>query len=984
MHTAEIRIDPGQWEGALADTDGHQIVVAGPGTGKTEFLVRRVAHLVSSGLARRDQIVVLCFSRRAAADLRQRMESRISAQGVPVDVTTFHSLALRLLETSGGERPIPLTTPEQVGLVTDLLTEEDPGDWPMTYRGILTSPAFAGEVADFLMRCSERLLTPEDLEERAQRRADWRGLAGLYRRYLGRLHETGRTDYGVLLTQAVALLETEEGRALASRYAYVLVDEYQDTSPAQARMADLLAAPSGNLTVAGDPYESIYSFRGAELRNIDDFTSSHPDASRLILSKSFRVPAEILEAALRVVSPGELPGAAGPVEPAPHRGRVEAYVFDQETAEAEWIAREVEHAIEVDGVALGAIAVLVRSKKELLGELSRALSRRHIPHDAPDTRLVDHPAVRLFADLVTVALLGGAPDETGGVEAAEADRAMRRVLLGPLLRLGLGEERSLIRRRRSTEESWGELLARERPDLEGLASLVSDSAWATTGPAVDGFWHAWSTLEGINDLVSDPERGEWRQTWSAFAQVLARQAERDPKVTLARYFELTGEEDFEATPLLSHQPKEDRVTLTTLHQAKGLEFDIVFIANAVEGVFPDLRRSRRMLRPELLSPERTTDPAAQHLFQLQEEMRLAYTAMTRARLRVAWTATDAGVDQGERRPSRFLVAAAGVSGLGELSPPEEGRQEAVTLAEAEIRLRRDLLDPVVGAAQRLAAVRLLARPPRLWWSALAFAGVAEAGPDAPLISGPLRLSPSQADSYATCPRRYALERRLRLGDADSPYAQFGSLIHATLQRAEGGVVGTGRRHADLDDALRHLEEVWEEADFGTPELTAAWLEKGRELIIKLYENWPAHGGVPVGLEERVATHIDGVRWVGFIDRIEETPRGLRVVDYKTSTNAPTREDAAASIQLGFYAAALNHAGRLVVDAEMWFPRGSAKSVTIRRFAMDNLDTLLEEMARITREIQAENWEPKVGNHCGRCLFLRVCPAWPEGKGAFLP
>ncbi|HIE21948.1 MAG TPA: ATP-dependent helicase, partial [Acidimicrobiia bacterium] len=412
MDVREIRVEPEDWPEALADTDGYQIVVAGPGTGKTEFLVRRVAHLVNSGRARRDEIVVMCFSRRAAADLRRRIDQAIGAQGVPVDTTTFHSLALRLLETAAdGERPVPLTTPEQVGVVAEILAEEDPKSWPVTYRGILTTPAFATEVADFLMRCSERLLTPDDLEDRAAERADWRGLPGLYRRYLEHLRNTGRTDYGVLLTQAVALLETEEGRRLVSRYSHVLVDEYQDTSPAQARVADMLAAPSANLTVAGDPYQSIYSFRGAELRNVADFSRKHPDAKRVILSRSFRVPEEIFEAALRVVSSGELPGAAGPVEPAPHRGRVEAFVFDQEAAEADWIAREVEHAIEIDRVPPAAIAVLVRSKKELLGELSRALDRRKIPHDPPDARLVDHPAVRLLHDLATVALVGGPPGE---------------------------------------------------------------------------------------------------------------------------------------------------------------------------------------------------------------------------------------------------------------------------------------------------------------------------------------------------------------------------------------------------------------------------------------------------------------------------------------------------------------------------------------------------------------------------------------------
>ena len=179
-----------------------------------------------------------------------------------------------------------------------------------------------------------------------------------------------------------------------------MVDEYQDTSPAQAEMARLLAAPHGNLTVAGDPYQSIYSFRGAELRNIAAFTDRAPRRDRDRARQSMRVPAEILESALRVVSSGELPGSAGPVQPADHRGRVEAYVFDQETAEAEWIAREVEHMIGVEGIEPSKIAVLVRSKRELTQGAepgTRPQDTSRTTH--PTSRLVDHPAVRVFNDL---------------------------------------------------------------------------------------------------------------------------------------------------------------------------------------------------------------------------------------------------------------------------------------------------------------------------------------------------------------------------------------------------------------------------------------------------------------------------------------------------------------------------------------------------------------------------------------------------------
>lgn len=976
----QVRLTPADWPEALDDAGGRQIVVAGPGTGKTEFLVRRVARIIASGQARPSEIVVLAFSRRAASRLRYRIEEVLGANEIPVDVATFHSLAIRLIEAvTGADRPIPLTTPEQVGLVREVLGEEDPTDWPVPHRAILGTQAFAVEVADFLLRCSERLLSPADLRDRAAARADWRGLPGLYSRYLARLEDIGRTDYGVLLARAVELLRTEEGAKLAAGFRYVVVDEYQDTSPAQAEMAELAARPDGNLTVAGDPYQSIFSFRGAELANIAAF-ADEPDTKRIVLAESFRVPRQIMDGALRVVSGGDLPGAAGPVEPASHEGRCEVYVFDQETAEAEWIASEVEQLIRVEGLGPADIAIVVRSKRQLLTELSRALDRRSIPHDPPESRLVDHPAVRVIGDLVTVATRGGAIEDTSPMQSEAADRSMRRILLGPLFGITVGSEREIMRNRWHTGRSWRDVVAKHMPEAHGLIGLLTDTGWSESMTASDGFWQAWTRLDGIADVVDDPGRDEWRRAWSALSQMLGRQAERDPSVSLARFFELVEEDDFEATPLISHRLTEDRVTLTTLHQVKGLEFEAVFIANAVEGVFPDLRRSRRLLRPELLSPERTTDPEAQHLFGVQEEMRLAYTAMTRARRRVVWTATDAGIDQGEHRPSRFLLAAGGGQHPG---PPQIIEREPITITEAEAALRRDLTHPGVTPSRRLAAARVLAGPAHSWWNASTFAGAVEPGPDQPVLDGSFRLSPSQADSYHRCPRRYVLERRLRLGDPTSVYAHFGQLTHDVLERAEREVIGTGARHADLNRVLEIVDEVWEEADFETPGHDAAWKEKAVEMLTRLYERWPGKG-FPVEVELDVDMEIDGVRWVGRIDRLEQTEDGYRIIDYKSTATAPTLTEAAESLQLAFYTLAVSSQRGEVVAAEMWFPRTGATKITTRAFQLHRLDEITDRMGQITDSIRSENWEPRVGLGCKSCVFKRSCPAWPEGRGAFLP
>lgn len=391
-----------------------------------------------------------------------------------------------------------------------------------------------------------------------------------------------------------------------------------------------------------------------------------------------------------------------------------------------------------------------------------------------------------------------------------------------------------------------------------------------------------------------------------------------------------------------------------------------------------------MLRPELLSPERMVDQGAQHLFQLQEEMRLAYTAMTRARLRVVWTATDAGIDQGEHRPSRFLIAASGVGELAQLGPPREVIRDPVTLTEAETALRRDLLDPTAPPVRRLAAAGALAQSDVRGWDASSFPGVPVAGPDSPILGDTIHLSPSQADSYQRCPRQYALERRLRLGSASSPYAHFGSLVHAALEKAERPIIGTGLHHAAVEHAIECLEDVWADADFGTPELNRAWLRKAIDAITKLYERWPSKDGVPIDLEKKVEAVIAGVPWVGVIDRIESTQEGLRIVDYKTSTTAMTVAEAAESLQLGFYSIALDAGKDRVAEAQLWYPRTGTKSVSTRSLDMESLEGVGEEMERVTTAIRSENWAPAVGSPCEKCAFRMSCPAWPKGSGAFLP
>ncbi len=981
----EIRIAPDEWPAHIANTDGPQLIVGGPGTGKTEFLVRRAGTLIDAGHG--GNLLVVTFSRRGAADLDGRISEAVAHSMPAVDVTTYHSFARRLLETHAALRgwdsaPEVLPGPDQKRLIALLLSEEDPSAWAHTYRSLLNTSTFADEVTDFVLRCREQLVEPDDLTKLD--RDDWRGLAPFLKRYDDALRDRLAIDYGTLLSEAAALVADDEVMdTLDRQYRYVLVDEYQDTTHAQAAFLQRLTRRHRNITAAADPYQSIYSFRGAELENVARFPEQFPNAggepaTRIVLTTSHRVPQPILDAAVRVTS-HELPGAAGKVIATRQDGSVETYRFEQQVEEAEWISSEIERLHLEQQIPYSRVAVFTRSKRRFLGPLSRALERRDIPHDRPDARLIDQPAVRFTLDVVIAAT--GVP--------SDADLALRRILLGPLFRTPLARLREIERERLRQGLSWPAALRLLVPGGQTLAGFIEDPGWATRRPASVGLWELWSTLPQIHAIVADPVATEHRAAWSSLSQVLVRWNDREPTGTLDDYRRFAEADEFEASPLLAYQGSDrDRVTLTTLHQSKGLEFDVVFIADAVEGVFPDLRTRDSLLNTRHLQPSLPTDTTGYLRFRLDEERRLAYTAMTRATRRVVWTATDSGYSEGIGIPSRFLALAAGTDTVDEAAKRPPRHTRPITPREAESALRRVLADPHQTSAKRIGAAAVLAAGPQHGLRHPdEFSGYLEPGPDDNVIGDSMHLSPSQADAYETCPRRYVLERRLGIGGGDSVYAEFGTLIHDVLETVESAATERGDQHATLDEAVDELDRQLYSGRFGGGAFDAAWRERGRKGLTALYEAWPSTGR-PVAHEHELHLTHGETEWIGRADRIEARDGGLAVVDYKTPKTAMAVGDAKGSLQLGFYVLASRNDESLaevgIADqAELWYPLAILKSgITVRPFDVDRLPEVEERMRAVAHGIRNERWDPHPNRGCPKCPVRSVCPARPEGREAF--
>ncbi|WP_079173490.1 ATP-dependent helicase [Streptomyces monashensis] len=479
VRTPPAAVDPPRLDAAQRAVVDHRsgplLVLAGPGTGKTTTLVESVAARIARG-ADPERILVLTFSRKAAVELRDRMALRMGAARAP-RATTFHSYCYALVRGhQDGElfaEPLRLLSgPEQDVAVRELLAGQPDLErlglthvrWPDELRACLTTRGFADEVRAVLARSRELGLGPDALDAFARRigRPDWGAAAAFLAEYLDVLDLQGVIDYAELVHRAVLLAGRPENAArLAARYDAVYVDEYQDTDPAQVRLLHALAGGGRTLVAFGDPDQSIYAFRGADVNGILDFPAAFARvdgraAPVEVLRTSRRFGAALLAATRLITQRMPLTRLAADTvrahrEPAAARdgGRVEVYTYPTSGAEMDNIADVLRRAHLEDGVRWSDMAVLVRAGSRLPA-LRRALSAAGVPLDidGDDLPLRHEPAV---APLLTA---------LRAVATAEAGR------------------------REATEETAAHVATEGTEGVEGTAVTIPDTSWLDTETAL--------------------------------------------------------------------------------------------------------------------------------------------------------------------------------------------------------------------------------------------------------------------------------------------------------------------------------------------------------------------------------------------------------------------------------------------------------------------------------------------------------------------
>jgi DNA helicase II / ATP-dependent DNA helicase PcrA len=1026
---------------------GPLLVVAGAGTGKTRTLTSRFAWLVEQGVPA-GCILALTFSSPAAAEMRERLEVLLDSPYEELHVSTFHAFCVKLLQDEALEAGVdpffsPVTPADRLALLLERIDELS-----LRHHEIRGNPApllasFVSRIdrlkdemvsAQEMLAWAERL--PADTDAARARACREREFARLYADHDRLLHDRGALDFGDLIVRAFRLLHERPHvrERTARRFRHVLVDEYQDTNLAQGMLLRLLVEDHREVTVVGDDDQAIYRFRGASQKNLLEFQREFPEAETIRLERNFRSGRRILDAAAAVVAPIEariekrLTGASG--------GRVRFWRCRSERAQAQAIASEAERLIG-GGVRPEEICVLVRSVKSEGAVVASALEERAIPFRTCGAAAYFQRAevrdvlawLRALADPndsgAVVRALSRPPIELRSVDVARLTQLARRrkldmpsavaaALEGPQLsEEGRDRARAFLRLYRSASTAFED----RRPDafvmrLIERIGLRRQQVFAT---------HA-DTVERLRNIAKLPElataymRREPQATAREFARYLAAVAE-------------SGLREEEAVD----QPAAPAVPIMTMHAAKGLEFDHVFVLGLSASAMPGAYRAPAGDVPDELLKERMNQEPdrAAHEAELR---RLLHVAMTRARrdLVLAWS--EAAAPGSTPKPSPFYEEARAALGIEEELFEEELFGPAEGLHSTFRIMRDELLDTVARVGARLGEMRLdtyldVDQAVARYLELIKVAALIERAREGQTLEPALREVNEILTQCATPEQREVFEgsgldgwlrdsgrdagerpassqngaeasldpfiprrgRGLMLSASDIETYRICPLKYKfarvfripqepTIHQRFGIVVHQvlERFHTAGGGSLAELMELfevsWRRSGFGGSDDEQQFRERAVEALERYWRRDRDSEAEPVWFERSFAFRLGPHLLRGRVDRVDRHPDGTyELIDYKTG-KAKTPDQLREDVQLSLYQMGARESWRLETSAQSYFYVLTGEKVPVEH-SEEELDRVKATVSEIAGGILRQSFEPTPSPEvCSFCDYRIICPA----------
>ncbi len=978
-----LELNPEQRQ-AIEHGDGPMLVIAGPGSGKTRVITERIVHLLNHvpGL-QPEQILAVTFTEKAAGEMKWRVQKALPELESSPHVSTFHAFCFEILRARHFERR--LLDKVDVWIFLRQRMEHLGLDF---YQKLAEPGAFLHDLNEFFSRCQDELIEPEDFEAYvAEAEKGFRNgapqldpamaaiegeeilkkkeLARVFRNSRKLIEDAGCSNLGSLISETVRLFdrEPEVRERTQARYRYVLVDEFQDSNFAQVELLLRLIAPPFNITAVGDDDQAIYRFRGAALGAFEMFERAFPGGKVVNLFRNYRSTRRVLRAAGAVIARNTHSGKKHSLKTEREEGgKVLLLDSPDYPSEAAWVAEDIQRLTD-RGTRPGDIAVLYRAHnhRDLLVDELRA---RQIAFNIRGLSVLSTVILR---DIVAYLNL---------VHSPHNNISLTRVLLTE--RWCFPESLALEVRRQAARDRCSLFAAIEARDKAEPSGDVSRTGWGELRRLLANLRAASHELavarlfeKVVQTVAPAPGISPADQTYlEAFRKFLEEWEKKSETWRLAEFMAYFQYFQDAGGKIESPAPRDpaNAVQMMTVHSAKGLEFPIVFILSVAPRRFPHNEQKAVIEFPD----ELRKGPAPPPDIHLQEERRLFFVGMTRARDRL----TISSVCKLGKKPSVFIDDL--------MSNPAVTARDIERIAAPEVREGRTETVPAAGRAAPNPPAPEETQPSLFGEDSSALRGV---NPRLSGLVGPLSansqdgkqlLSATAIETFQTCPLKFKLGHILKVPAGPQPTLTFGNIMHQTVRhyfelRKKGRV------------ASEQMEEfylkAWRDAGFedAYQEQTyrKAGLEQLREFVLRHEATDAVSDGVRA--EEHFSLDLGECLLDGRIDQINSLAAAGRamdsaveLVDYKTG-RPKTQKDADKSLQLSIYALAARDQLKLRPERLTFYNLTSNEPVSTTRTAGD-LKAAVEEIREAAGEIRGSTFEPTPGFACKWCDYVPICPA----------
>ena len=970
---------------------GPLLIIAGAGTGKTKVITHRIAWLIAQKLAKPEEILGLTFTDKSANEMEERVDVLVPYGWSPVEISTFHSFGQSILREYAFELGISpgfrvLSTPELLVFLRERLWEFPlkyfrPLSYPTKYlQALLTvisrakdEDISAGEYLEYAESKYEKAEGDEERED-AEKQIE---IAKCYEKYEELLREASYVDMPSLIALLLKLLRDRKSvlRKLQTRYKYILVDEFQDTNYSQFQLLMLLVGDEPtrysekgyrNLTVVGDDDQSIYKFRGACLANILSFKDMYPNAHTIVLTDNYRSRQSILDASRRLITfnnPERLEIKVGVDKSLKSQvsspksqvgqldlfgGDVKYWHYDSVGSEADAVADLIEERVSKTQDAdykYSDFAILIRTN-QLQDPFIRAFNLKGIPwKSAGNQGLYDKDEVQVLISVLrlvsniedTQSLYRVINSPAYGISAIDLSRCLalanrrRKSLYGVL--------KSEIRRQ-YTENISDKGKAAIKGFLDDLEYFMELSTKKSAGRVLYEFL---SRTSWLKELVSNPSLESELQikNIAEFLSIVDKVSGiiRTDKVPFVQEHIESLMELGENPPVAEADFDIDAVNILTVHKAKGLEFRVIVIAGLVADSFPHRRMPTLVELPLDLIKE-PVPSLDESLLRTQEERRLFYVGMTRAKEELILTSARDYGGRRERKPSQFIMEALDLS-KGEIIAKKKDSKEQI--------------ERFKGAKE--AETKLLKR------------------------KEVLSLSSSSIDNWITCPRKYWYINFLRVPIPKHHAMVYGFAVHKAIENYL--LAKKSGRKMEFEKVLRVFKDYWVNEGFHSREHEEQRFRRGEEVLRSFVEREEANAQVPAYVEESFSFLLEDVKVRGRWDRvdIESQMSDVRcqksgiITDYKTGEVETTKKAGQRvrnSVQLPIYALAYQERfNKLPDDVKFYFVetniQGKLKDIDKK---VEKIKETIKEVAQGVRELDFEP-RPKY-MACKFCSCRVIC------------